>query len=313
MREDDSFFIKPIIVVVGPTAIGKTNLSLAIAEKYNCEIVSLDSMQVYRYMDIGTAKVSIEEQQRVPHHLIDVVNPDEHYDANCFVNDTLNALRDIYSRDRVPLITGGTGLYLKALLEGLFDGVTNNPELREKLRQRLDQEGSSKLHKELEIIDPESAVKIHLNDSHRLLRALEIYYNTGKTWTEHINRQAKNKNKSQFENILKIGLTCERDALYKRINRRTSLMLEAGLREEVLELLKQGYGRDLKPMQAIGYRHMIEHLLDMSPISETESLLARDTRRYAKRQYTWFKKMNVDWVDVSETEKIYGKIDAFLN
>jgi tRNA dimethylallyltransferase len=312
MIKDDTILKKPVIVIVGPTAIGKTKLSLAIAEKYNCEIISLDSMQVYRYMDIGTAKVSVEEQQMVRHHLIDIVDPDEHYDANCFVEDTLKALSGIYSRGRIPLITGGTGLYLKALLEGLFEGDANNPELREKLRVRLHHEGSSKLHDELTLIDCNSAIKIHVNDTHRLLRALEIYYATGKTWTEHLEKQAEKKKKPYFENLLKIGLTCDRNTLYERINRRTSVMLQSGLREEVLGLLEKGYGRDLKPMQAIGYRHMIEHLLDLNPIAETESLLARDTRRYAKRQYTWFKKMDIDWVDVSQEESIYAKIDAFL-
>ncbi len=313
MTRDKSILKKPVIVVVGPTAIGKTNLSIAIAEKYNCEIISLDSMQVYRYMDIGTAKVSREDQQRVSHHLIDVVNPDEHYDANCFVNDTFVALRGIYSRGKLPLITGGTGLYLKALIEGLFDGEANNPELRGKLRQRLNNEGSSKLHEELKMIDGKSAEKIHMNDTHRLLRALEIYYSTGKTWTEHLEKQTNLKNTAQFKNILKIGLTCERDVLYQRINMRTSLMLKAGLLEEVQELLQRGYGRALKPMQAIGYRHMVGHLLDRCPMRETESLLARDTRRYAKRQYTWFKKMDIDWVNVSEENKVYTKIDSFLN
>ena len=312
MIEFDVFQNKPIIVVVGPTAIGKTNLSLGIAEKFDCEIISLDSMQIYRYMDIGTAKVSIEEQQRVPHHLIDIVNPDEHYDANCFVNDTFEILRGIYSRDRIPLLTGGTGLYLKALLEGLFDGEANDKELRQKLHQRLEQEGSSNLHEELRKFDPGSADKIHANDTHRLIRALEIYYSTGKTWTEHLEKQAKTKKKNQFKNILKIGLTCDRDLLYNRINRRTTIMLQNGLREEVQRLLSHGYGRELKSMQAIGYRHMVEHLVDKRPIEETESLLARDTRRYAKRQYTWFNKMNVDWIDVSEKKQIYQKIASFL-
>jgi len=279
MTDYDFFFKKPILVVVGPTAIGKTNLSLAIAERYNCEIISLDSMQVYRYMDIGTAKVSMDEQQRIPHHLIDIVDPDDHYDANCFVNDALQALRGIYSRNRVPLITGGTGLYLKALIEGLFDVEENYPQLREKLRQRLDAEGSSKLHKELKVIDSTSADKIHVNDTHRLLRALEIYYGTGKSWTEHLEAQSKKKKKPLFGNILKLGLTCDRDILYKRINMRTSNMLHSGLQEEVSGLLQRGYVRDLKPMQAIGYRHMVEYLLVSLANKVSVSARERPSRR----------------------------------
>ena len=197
---------EPVLVVVGPTAIGKTALSLAIAERYNCEIISLDSMQVYRYMDIGTAKASLQERQQIPHHLIDVVEPDEHYDANRFVSDALSALQKIKSRGKISLITGGTGLYLRALTEGLFEGEAHHPELREQLRQRFDREGCSKLHEELMLIDRNSAIKIHKNDKHRLLRALEIYYATGKNWSEHLELQSKNRKPSRFTKILKITL-----------------------------------------------------------------------------------------------------------
>ena len=304
---------EPVLVVVGPTAIGKTALSLAIAERYNCEIISLDSMQVYRYMDIGTAKASLQERQQIPHHLIDVVEPDEHYDANRFVSDALSALQKIKSRGKISLITGGTGLYLRALTEGLFEGEAHHPELREQLRQRFDREGCSKLHEELMLIDRNSAIKIHKNDKHRLLRALEIYYATGKNWSEHLELQSKNRKPSRFTKILKIGLTCDRETLYQRINKRTSYMLQSGLKEETLALLKRGYGRDLKPMQAIGYRHMIGHLYDNWSMDETERLLARDTRRYAKRQYTWFKKMDIDWIEVSRENEIFSKITSFLS
>ncbi len=304
---------EPVLVVVGPTAIGKTALSLAIAERYNCEIISLDSMQVYRYMDIGTAKASLQERQQIPHHLIDVVEPDEHYDANRFVSDALSALQKIKSRGKISLITGGTGLYLRALTEGLFEGEAHHPELREQLRQRFDREGCSKLHEELMLIDRNSAIKIHKNDKHRLLRALEIYYATGKNWSEHLDLQSKNRKPSRFTKILKIGLTCDRETLYQRINKRTSYMLQSGLKEETLALLKRGYGRDLKPMQAIGYRHMIGHLYDNWSMDETERLLARDTRRYAKRQYTWFKKMDIDWIEVSRENEIFSKITSFLS
>ncbi len=304
---------KPVLVLVGPTAIGKTELSLAIAEKFNCEIISLDSMQVYRYMDIGTAKVSIEERQRVPHHLLDVVDPDEHYDASRYVADALCAIQAIHAREKLPLITGGTGMYLRALLSGLFEIKAGDEQLREELRQKLDKAGSSKLHEELRLIDYKTAKKIHVNDTHRLIRALEIYYSTGKNWSTHIDEQLQNEEKQpRFERLCTVGLTTEREKLYKRINERTALMLKAGLKEEVQKLLSMGYRRELKSMQSIGYRHMIEHLLDKVDIGETERLLARDTRRYAKRQYTWFKKAQVDWQEVDKTSEIYRVFDCFL-
>lgn len=302
---------RPVIVVVGPTAIGKTALSLKISGRYDCEIVSLDSMQVYRYMDIGTAKASPEEQKRVVHHLIDVVNPDEHYDADQFVTDALEAIHDIHCRGKIPLVTGGTGLYLRALTEGFFDVKIDNPELRQKLYEKLEKEGRSKLHEELSLCDSKMADKIHTNDTHRLIRGLEIYHSTGKSWSQHIDEQLAGSKEERFTKILQIGLTCDREVLYERINKRTQMMLRAGLRDEVEKLLKMGYGRELKPMQAIGYRHMIGHLLDYWTVEETERLLARDTRRYAKRQYTWFRKSDIEWFDVDSEELILKRIDAF--
>ncbi|MBM9602839.1 tRNA (adenosine(37)-N6)-dimethylallyltransferase MiaA [Desulfopila inferna] len=301
----------PVIVLVGPTAIGKTALSLEIADRFGCEIVSLDSMQIYRHMDIGTAKVSPQEREHTTHHLIDVVNPDEHYDASDYVRDALEAIVGIHQRKKIPVVTGGTGLYLRALIEGLFKSGASFPELREELHRRLETEGSSKLHEELLSKDRITAQKIHKNDTHRLIRALEIYHGTGKSWSDHIAGHAREKGKIRFEHIIRLGLTCERELLYRRINERTSLMLRQGLREEVLKLLAH-YHRDLKSMQSIGYRHMAEHLLDGTPIEKTEELLARDTRRYAKRQYTWFKKMNIEWFETASHRKIITRIQNFL-
>lgn len=302
---------KPVISLVGPTAIGKTELSLLLAEKFNCEIVSLDSMQVYRFMDIGTAKASEAERNRVPHHLIDIVDPDQHYDANRYVNDAYSAIQKIHERNHIPLLTGGTGLYLRSLIEGLFDCTGQFPEIRHQLQQKLVQYGSSKLHEELVLVDQDMAKKIHENDTHRLIRALEIYYATGSTWTNHI-REQKQTRETRFNNFLSIGITCNREILYQRINQRTTEMLSSGLKEEVHGLLAKGYHRDLKSMQSIGYRHMACHLLDDWSIEETERLLARDTRRYAKRQFTWFNKMSIGWCDVSEKSHIFSTIENFL-
>lgn len=305
--------IKPLIALVGPTAIGKTELSLTLAEDFNCEIVSLDSMQVYRYMDIGTAKASAAERSRVSHHLIDIVDPDEPYDANCYVDDALEIIDDIHNRSKIPLFVGGTGLYLQSLVEGLFKGAGEFPEIRERLLHRIQEKGASKLHEELSLVDSNSAKRIHPNDSHRLLRALEIYYGSGESWTFHIAQQKK-KRGERFTHFLKLGLTCDREILYQRINLRTAAMLQVGLLKEVESLLARGYHRHLKSMQSIGYRHMVEHLLDNQPLPETQRFLARDTRRYAKRQFTWFNKMEeIAWFDAENKDEIKTAVSVFLS
>ncbi len=301
----------PVIVLVGPTAIGKTELSLSIAETFSCEIVSLDSMQVYRYMDIGTAKVSREERAGIPHHLLDMVDPDEEYNAGRYVDDALAAINTIHQKGKIPLLTGGTGLYLRALTEGLFEMGGSHPEIRHRLQQKLQAEGISKLHEELSLVDRDGADKIHANDTHRILRALEVFCGTGKSWSNHILDQAKQRAAGRFTNILQLGLTCDRKTLYRRINDRSSQMLRQGLREEVEVLLAKGYAPTLKPMQAIGYRHMLDHILNAVPLTETEDLLARDTRRYAKRQHTWFRKMEIEWFPVSSSTQIQQRIKEF--
>jgi tRNA dimethylallyltransferase len=296
---------QPVIILVGPTAIGKTALSFQLAKEFDCEIVSMDSMQVYRYMDIGTAKATRQERERIPHHLIDIVDPDEDYDAERFVVDACTSLTDIHARQKIPLITGGTGLYLKALTEGLFPGGIRYPQIRAELKERLQREGNSKLHEELRVCDSISANRIHLNDSHRLLRALEIYHGSGIPWSQHILEQKRESGNKRFKQMLLIGLTCERHTLYEQINRRSHIMIDAGLEDEVRGLLERGYGSNLKSMMSIGYKHMLMYLQGVCGKTQMEMLLARDTRRYAKRQFTWFKKSaGILWFDKNEVEKI---------
>lgn len=303
---------KPVLVLVGPTAIGKTELSLLLAEQFHCEIISVDSMQVYRHMDIGTAKVSREERARIPHHLIDIVDPDQAYDAACFVRDASTAIEEIHKKGRAVLLTGGTGLYLRALLDGLTAAIGHYPAIREQLQQRLLDDGAKKLHDELSRYDRISAERINANDSHRLLRALEIFQATGKPWSEHI-LDHQQKKTARFSNILQIGLTCNRDLLYQRIDKRTSLMLRSGLEEEVKGLIANGYSPELKSMQAIGYRHMNSYLQGVWDLEKTEQLLARDTRRYAKRQYTWFSAIpELEWLDVKDRLLLIKRIDGWL-
>ncbi|MBU1565597.1 MAG: tRNA (adenosine(37)-N6)-dimethylallyltransferase MiaA [Proteobacteria bacterium] len=304
---------QPLLVLVGPTAIGKTSLSLTLADRYGCEIVSVDSMQVYRYMDIGTAKVTAEERRGISHHLIDIVDPSENYDAACFTTDALKAIRDIHSRGKLPLLTGGTGLYLRSLLYGIFPGAPADEQVRQELHRRLATEGFSKLYEELITIDRISAERINYNDSHRLLRALEIFYISGIPWSEHLEEQRKASPKTVFTNLIKIGLTCDREQLYARINMRCQNMIDNGLEEEVRKLLAMGYNRSMKSLGSIGYRHMINYLEGGWSFEEMMRLLARDTRRYAKRQYTWFTKMvDLQWFQINEPARIVQFVDQWM-
>ncbi len=304
---------QPVLVLVGPTAIGKTALSLELAKAFDCEIISMDSMQVYRCMDIGTAKVTVEERSIIPHHLIDIVDPDQEYDAERFVSDSCTAIQDIHARSRMPLLTGGTGLYLRSLTEGLFAGGRQYPEIRARLKTRLAREGNSNLHKELNVYDCVSAGKIHANDTHRLIRALEIYYGSGLPWSQHLLLQAEEKGDPRFTRLLQIGLTCDRKLLYERINKRTGDMIQSGLEREVRGLLEMGYGAELSPMMSIGYRHMTNFIKGIWDMPEMERVLARDTRRYAKRQFTWFYNTdNIVWFDIAEPVKILWYVTEWL-
>jgi tRNA dimethylallyltransferase len=303
----------PILVLVGPTAIGKTAYSLSLAKRFGCEIVSVDSMQVYRHMDIGTAKASKAERAEISHHLIDIADPTENFDAARFAVEALKAIRQIHERGGVPLLTGGTGLYLRALIHGIFPGVPVDEQIRGKLHQRLSIDGCAKLHQELIAIDRISAERIQQNDVQRVMRALEIFYASGVPWSEHLNEQQKQKPNIIFSKLLQIGLTCDRQQLYNRINMRCQMMIDAGLEDEVKKLLSLGYSKSLKPFGAIGYRHMISYLDGELTYDEMVRTLARDTRRYAKRQYTWFSKIeDLIWFETSDPYKIVQRVDNWL-
>jgi tRNA dimethylallyltransferase len=304
----------PIIVLVGPTAIGKTELSLKLAAEFDCEIISMDSMQVYRYMDIGTAKVSREEQQQIVHHLIDIADPDEQYDAACFVRDATAAIKTITARGKTPFITGGTGLYLSSLINGLFEEFQVKDEIRNALRERLNKEGREVLHSELLTVDPESGARIHVNDTQRLLRGLEIFYSTGIPWSEHLRRQAQTRRHPVFTRMLQLGLTCDRELLYDRIKIRSIKMMQDAFQQEYEFLLGKGYGRDLPSMQSIGYRHMGACLAGEWDRETATTNLIKDTRRYAKRQLTWFRRQQqFQWYDIHRTDGILKDVAAFLH
>lgn len=303
----------PVLVLVGPTAIGKTDLSLHLASEYDCEIISMDSMQVYRYMDIGTAKVTVEERGDIPHHLIDILNPDEQYDAARFVHDALTAIKTIVAKGKTPLITGGTGLYLAALLRGLFDEPSIDDAIRITLRERLASEGREVLYQELRQVDPVSHARIHVNDTQRLLRGLEIYQSTGIPWSEHLARQRNSKHAPLLRRTMQIGLTCEKEMLHNRIKERSFKMMNDKFHQEVEFLLAKGYSPDLPSMQAIGYRHMYACISGQWEMEAATTMLIQDTQRYAKRQMTWFRRQQeIQWYDIREKNTIIYDVKQFF-
>ena len=303
-----------LVIIAGPTSIGKTSLAIRIAGRFNGEIISSDSMQVYKFMDIGTAKPTHEEQKAAKHHLIDVVLPDEHFDAALFAERAGKTAEDLEKRCRTPIIAGGTGLYIKALLHGLSDIPLVNENIREKLKKEAAITGSAALHEKLADVDPVSFKTLHPNDTQRIIRALEVFETTGIP----ISEVSKNHGFADSPyDTLKIGLTVDRKTLYERINLRTDLMMKAGFIDEVKSLLDMGYHRNLKSMQSIGYRHIADYLSGDSDLDISVETLKRDTRRYAKRQYTWFirdKEMN--WFSMDEkgqADKIEQRVKLFLS
>lgn len=272
-----------LLVLSGPTASGKTALSLLLARVLPLEIVNADSLQVYRGMDIGTAKPDARDRLEIPHHLIDVADPDEEFNAGRFVDEAESAIREIRKRGGIPLVVGGTGMYIRSLLRGL-DPLPSDPGVRAALARRWRDEGGAALHAELHGIDPPSAAAIHPSDRVRLLRALEIAEIAGVPPSSLRRRWKIDAGKFR---ILFIALSADRQKLYGRIGVRVDEMFRRGLVEEVRGLLSAGFGPELKPMNALGYRHVISHLSGSLSLAQAIAGLKRDTQRYAKRQLTW--------------------------
>ena len=302
---------KPSLVIIsGPTCVGKTDVAIALAEPLGAEIISADAMQVYRYMNIGTAKPTEEQLARVCHHLIDVVNPDEPFSAVHFRTMADAVIRDLDQKGRPIFVAGGTGLYIKALTRGLFPGQEQNGIVRKRLKDEAETLGLGVLYQRLQKVDPVAAARIHPNDNYRIIRALEVHQVTGQPISHH---QRVHGFRDFRYRTLKIGLTADRNILYDRINRRVDLMLASGLLEEVKWLLDQGYPSTLKSMRSIGYRHMSDYLEGLTPWDEAVHLFKRDTRRYAKRQLTWFgADPEIQWVQPGDIEVMSRKIDSFL-
>jgi len=300
-----------VIVICGPTGIGKTELSLSLAEEFTGSIVSADSMQIYRYMNIGTAKPGLSERFRVPHYMMDVANPDEPYDAARFSLEGRLNIHQIHELQKLPFIVGGTGFYIRALLHGLFDARPVDPAAIRQLEEMAANKGIKFLHDRLAVCDPEAAARIHPNDAYRIIRALAVFETSGIPASEI--QQAHGFQDSPFDS-LRICLYMDRAALYERINQRVDAMVAGGLLEEVRHLLEMGYSGTLRPMQAIGYRHMTDFIEGRAGWEDTVCLLKRDTRRFAKRQLTWFRKEpDMVWRGPEEKEAIRECIRGFLH
>lgn len=302
---------KPLIILTGPTAVGKTAASIGLAQAIGGEIISADSMQVYRHMDIGSAKIRPEEMQGVPHHLIDVLEPEEAFHVVRFQQMAKEAMEGIYERGKIPIVVGGTGFYIQALLYDIAFGE-NEEDLsyRKELEELAKKEGAETLHAMLTKVDEKAALEIHANNVKRVIRALEFYHQTGQKISEHNEEERK---KESAYNSAYFVLNDERSHLYDRINRRVDLMFEEGLVEEVRALKNKGYTRDMVSMQGLGYKEIFAYLDGECTLQEARKIIQRDTRHFAKRQITWFKReRDVIWIEKQaygyEEEKILERI-----
>jgi tRNA dimethylallyltransferase len=287
------------MVLIGPTAVGKTKMSIELAKAFHGEIISGDSMQIYRKMDIGTAKIKSSEMEGIPHHLIDIKDPHESFSVAEFQELVREKIIEIRSRGKLPMIVGGTGLYIQSVLYDYhFSEAPSDEEFRINLENLVENEGSQYLHNQLVNIDPESAKKIHPHNVRRVIRALEVYHCTGKTATE----LQKTQLPEMLYDAAMIGLTMEREKLYGRINKRVDLMLQEGLMNEVESFYQEGL-RNCQSIQAIGYKELYEFYDGSISLEDAVEKLKQNSRRYAKRQLTWFRnKMDVKWFDMTDVE-----------
>ncbi|KOO46513.1 tRNA (adenosine(37)-N6)-dimethylallyltransferase MiaA [Priestia koreensis] len=285
-----------LVVLIGPTAVGKTNLSISLAEALNGEIISGDSMQIYRQMDIGTAKIKREEMKGITHHLLDIKDPDEAFSVADFQTIVREKISEIASRGKVPMIVGGTGLYIQSVIyDYQFAEKEENREIKQRLEALLDEKGIEYLYNKLKEVDPASAERIHINNHRRVMRALEVYEATGKPFSDNVSEQSY----ELLYDVTLIGLTMDRDKLYERINMRVDMMVDEGLLDEVKRLYDGGI-RDVQSIQAIGYKEIYEYLDGHVTLEKAVEQLKQNSRRYAKRQLTWFRnKMTVTWFDVT--------------
>ncbi|THJ08932.1 MAG: tRNA (adenosine(37)-N6)-dimethylallyltransferase MiaA [Nitrospira sp. CG24C] len=309
---------KPVVVIVGPTAVGKSRIAVEVAKAFETEVLTADSRQVYRGMDVGTDKPASEERQAVPHRLIDLVDPDESFNAGLYRRQAIDEIERLYRDCRLPLVVGGTGLYVRTLLKGLCDAPQADPIMRKTLRQEAEDQGYDRLYARLVDVDPVIAARLHPRDESKVIRALEVYQLSGRRMSEF--QQEHGFAERPFATLM-IGLNRDRDMLYRRIEGRIDWQLAHGLIEETKQLLAQGYRRDSAAMKGLGYRQVAEHLAGEYDAAEMVRRFKRDTRHFSKRQMTWFRKEpGIQWLMIEESEpvphtttRVIEQIDRFLN
>lgn len=301
---------RKIVIIQGQTATGKSTLALKLAQRFNLEIINCDSMQVYEHLDIGTSKVSKKEQAKISHHLLDIVSPDEEYNASMFVNDASQKIEEITARDKLPLLVGGTGLYIRCLLGGLFNFDIDTSKQRKEINLRLEKDGLKALYDELKKVDSASAARIKPRDKQRITRALEIYNASGEKMSSLIKKHSFG---DENYNCLKIGVRLEKLELLDNIKKRTDKMFDEGLLQEVETLLNKGYKDSSKALNSIGYREALAVLKKSITLAQAKERVYKRTKDYAKRQMTWFKTDGeIRWFHPSEIENIAKLIDKFI-
>ncbi len=302
---------KPLIILTGPTAVGKTETSIQLAKAVGGEIISADSMQVYRGMDIGTAKIREEQKQGIPHYLVDEFEPDEEFNVMIFQKRAKKYMKDIYGRGKIPLLVGGTGFYIQSVLYDIcFTENQKQDGYREEMSAFAKEHGVNALHDCLRKVDAESAEAIHPNNVKRVIRALEYYHFTGEKFSVHNDTERRRESPYQF---LYIVLSLERAALYERINRRVDAMMEEGLVGEVSSLLQRGFHKDLVSMQGLGYKELVPYLENQCSLEEAVYRLKRDTRHFAKRQMTWFRReRDVTILDKGTYDSVSRLVEAIM-
>lgn len=306
---------RPLVILTGPTAVGKTALSIALAKAIGGEIISADSMQVYRYMDIGSAKITPEEMEGIPHYLIDVLEPDQEFNVVVFQELAKQAAAEIYSRGHIPIVAGGTGFYIQALVYDIdFTENDEDTAFRRTLEEQAKREGAEALYERLRAVDPESCESIHAHNIKRVIRAIEFYEKTGKKISEHNREQRQNDSPYNFAYFV---LNDDRERIYERINVRVDLMMAQGLVEEVRALRESGCRKEMVSMQGLGYKELLSYLEGETSMEEAVYLIKRDTRHFAKRQLTWFRReKEVIWVDKTvfdhDSQKILNFMQDFL-
>ncbi len=290
----------PLLILCGPTAVGKTRMALELAEHFpNLEVISADSRQIFRYMDIGTAKPTAEERARLPHHFIDIVDPDEDYNAGQFGKEGRRVARELYVAGKIPIVVGGSGLYIRALVDGLFEGNVRDPEIKRQLQARADAEGVETLYRELQKVDPVTAARLHPNDRQRIVRALEVWVVAG----EPISVLHKKLKPQTHVRPLLTALNRARKTLYEIIEKRVDAMIAAGLVEEVRGLRDRGYHRNLQSQKTVGYQEIHAYLEGEITLDNAVALIKRNTQRFAKRQLTWFRRdERIRWFEIPDDE-----------